>query len=117
MKVKKKTISAAIIYIVLSVIFVIVIFPVVYTILGSFKGNMELLTEGNSLFPKKFVLENYVQAWNMGNFAKYTWNSIFMSGTIVLGTIFTSTIAGYCFERGNFLLKTHCFLWLFRLCL
>lgn len=110
MKVKKKTISAAIIYIVLSVIFVIVIFPVVYTILGSFKGNMELLTEGNSLFPKKFVLENYVQAWNMGNFAKYTWNSIFMSGTIVLGTIFTSTIAGYCFERGNFPFKSALFL-------
>ena len=29
-------------------------------------------------------------------------NSIFMSGSIVIGTIFTTTIAGYVFERGKF---------------
>ena len=69
--------------------------------MGSFKGNLELLTS-NSLFPKRFVLDNYVQAWNMANFEKYTLNSIFMSGTIVLGSIFTTTIAGYVFERGKF---------------
>ena len=62
---------------------------------------MELLTS-NSLFPEKFVLDNYIQAWNMANFEKYTMNSIFMSGTIVLGSIFTTTIAGYVFERGKF---------------
>ncbi|MCR5278892.1 MAG: carbohydrate ABC transporter permease [Lachnospiraceae bacterium] len=98
----KKIINNTLIYLVLTVIFIVTIFPVIYTLLGSFKGNMELLTTGNTLFPRKFSLENYIQAWNMANFAKYTWNSIFMSGTIVAGTIFTSTIAGYCFERGEF---------------
>lgn len=98
----KKILSASFIYLVLTVIFLIAMFPVVYTILGSFKGNMELLTANGKLFPEKFVFDNYKQAWEMGNFAKYTWNSIFMSGMIVIGTIFTSTIAGYCFERGNF---------------
>lgn len=100
-KMKKKA-SMALIYLVLTIVFVITIFPVLYTILGSFKGNMELLTQGNKLFPEKFVLDNYVQAWNMANFEKYTWNSIFMSGCIVLGTIITSTVAGYVFERGDF---------------
>lgn len=98
---KKKMLSNCLVFGVLSVIFIIAIFPVLYTILGSFKGNMELLTS-NSLFPEKFVLDNYVQAWNMANFEKYTLNSIFMSGTIVLGSIFTTTIAGYVFERGVF---------------
>lgn len=98
---KQKLVSNLLVFGVLSVVFVIAIFPVVYTILGSFKGNLELLTS-NSLFPKKFVLDNYVQAWNMANFEKYTLNSIFMSGTIVLGSIFSTTIAGYVFERGVF---------------
>lgn len=98
---KQKLLSNALVFVVLTFIFVIAIFPVIYTIMGSFKGNMELLTS-NSLFPKRFVLDNYVQAWNMANFEKYTLNSIFMSGTIVLGSIFTTTIAGYVFERGKF---------------
>lgn len=98
---KQKFLSNALVFVVLTFIFVIAIFPVIYTIMGSFKGNLELLTS-NSLFPKRFVLDNYVQAWNMANFEKYTLNSIFMSGTIVLGSIFTTTIAGYVFERGKF---------------
>ncbi len=98
---KQKLLSNALVFVVLTFIFVIAIFPVIYTIMGSFKGNMELLTS-NTLFPKRFVLDNYVQAWNMANFEKYTLNSIFMSGTIVLGSIFTTTIAGYVFERGKF---------------
>lgn len=98
---KQRLLSNIFLYVVLSVIFIIAIFPVLYTLLGSFKGNMELLVS-NSLFPKKFVLDNYIQAWNMANFEKYTMNSIFMSATIVFGSIFTTTIAGYVFERGNF---------------
>jgi len=98
----QRSLSTLFIYAVLTLIFIIAIFPVLYTLLGSFKGNMELLTEGNRLFPRKFVLDNYVQAWKMANFSQYTLNSLFMSGSIVLGTIISSTIAGYVFERGHF---------------
>lgn len=100
--VMKKKISQGLIYLLLIVIVIVSMFPVVYTILGSFKGNMELLTEGNRLMPKKFVLDNYVQAWKMADFQQSTMNSILMSGSIVLGTIVTSTVAGYVFERGDF---------------
>lgn len=99
---KKKILSNIFIYAVLTVILIIAVFPVLYTILGSFKGNMELLSQGNKLFPEKFVLDNYIQAWKLANFEKYTMNSIFMSGSIVAGTIVTSTVAGYVFERGDF---------------
>lgn len=99
---KKKIFSNTVIYLVLLLISCVTLFPVLYTILGSFKGNMELLAYGNQLFPKKFVLENYVQAWKLGNFKQYTWNSIYMTTAIVIGSIFTTTIAGYVFERGRF---------------
>lgn len=99
---KKKIFSNTVIYLVLLLISCVTLFPVLYTILGSFKGNMELLAYGNQLFPKKFVLENYAQAWKLGNFKQYTWNSIYMSASIVVGSIVTTTIAGYVFERGKF---------------
>lgn len=97
----QRRISHTVIFVFLALIFVVTIFPVLYTLLGSFKGNMELLTS-NSLFPKTFVMDNYIQAWNMADFEKYTLNSIIMSASIVVGTIFTTTIAGYVFERGRF---------------
>lgn len=98
----RRNLSAAVIYVILLILTLFILYPVVYTILGSFKENMELLAYGNRLFPKKFVLDNYRLAWNKGNFSRYAMNSIFMSGSIVIGTIFTTTIAGYVFERGKF---------------
>ena len=98
----RRNLSAAVIYVILLILTLFILYPVVYTILGSFKENMELLAYGNRLFPKKFVLDNYRLAWKKGNFSRYAMNSIFMSGSIVIGTIFTTTIAGYVFERGKF---------------
>ena len=73
------------IYLVLTVILIIAIFPVLYTILGSFKGNMELLTEGNRLFPRKFVLDNYIQAWNLADFEKYTGCKVLVDAVALSG--------------------------------
>lgn len=98
----RKLSGNALIYLVLSIIFIITVFPVFYTFMGSFKSNMELLTKGNNVIPSKFVLDNYKQAWQLANFEQFTFNSLFLSFFIVVGTIFTSTIAGYVFERGHF---------------
>lgn len=81
---------------------IIFLFPVVYIVFASFKSNAEILTAGNRILPERFVLENYIQAWNLANFKLYIKNSVFMSFFIVLGSIFVATIAGYVFERGNF---------------
>jgi len=101
MRRKNKTENIIVIAILL-IIFVVVIFPVFYTLMGSFKSNQELLTDGFRIIPRKFVWDNYVQAWELANFAKYTWNSIYMSVSIALGTVVTCTMAGYVFERGDF---------------
>lgn len=105
----KKLSGNVMVYIILSLIFLITIFPVFYTFMGSFKSNMELLTKGNRIIPAQFVLENYKQAWKLANFERYTFNSLFLSFFIVVGTIITSTIAGYVFERGQFKMKNAIF--------
>ena len=105
----RKRLSAVITYLVLTIVFIFVVFPIFYTFMGSFKSNQELLTSGSTIIPRKFVLDNYKQAWSLANFERYTWNSLYMSFFIVLGTIITSTVSGYCFERGKFRGKKHYF--------
>ena len=90
------------VYLVLCLFFVISFFPVFYTFMSSFKSNMDILTTGNLLIPKEFVLDNYVKAWQLADFKTYTGNSIFLAFFCVVGTVFSSTVCGYVFSRAVF---------------
>lgn len=65
---KKTKMINAVIFILLLVLAALTVYPVVYIILGSFKTNSELVSGGLNILPEKFVLDNYIQAWNMGEF-------------------------------------------------
>lgn len=80
----------------------LMLYPIIYIILGSFKGNQELLLGGAKLFPSKWVIENYIQAWQTANFSVYTKNSVFLGVGVMLLTVFTATMAGYVFSRKKF---------------
>jgi ABC-type glycerol-3-phosphate transport system permease component len=100
-----KNLLKSLIFLILLGITIVSIFPIVYIILASFKSNAEILTSGANIFPKEFLTENYVKAWNLGNFNRYTWNSIYMSFFIVIGSIITATTLAYVFDRGVFVGK------------
>lgn len=79
----------------------VMIFPIVFIFFASFKSNAEILT-GNLIFPQKWIVDNYKQAWGMANFKLYTWNSIFYAFFAVIGNIIVSTVLAYVLERGTF---------------
>ena len=81
---------------------VIVIFPVLYIVLGSFKQNQELLVGGSNIFPSTWITQNYVDAWNQANFAVYTKNSLFLSVGVMIISLIVSSMAGYVFSRKTF---------------
>jgi len=89
-------------YIVLIVATLFAGFPIFFTLMGSGRSTQDLLANPDAIIPDVFVFDNFVQAWNLANFAQFTWNSVFMSFFIVVGTIITSTVAAYVFERGKF---------------
>ena len=93
------------IYVLLISVTLMTLYPLVYIILGSFKENRELLLGGLTLFPKKFITSNYTTAWNMGNFGRYTLNSVFLSVSVMVIVLFSSSMAGYCFARKDFFMK------------
>lgn len=98
-------IRTALQYMILIVITLITLFPIFYVVASSFKSNMEILTSGINILPKNPVLDNYKQAWELANFKRYTFNSIYLCFFSVLGIVITSSLAGYTFARGNFVGK------------
>lgn len=89
-------------YIFLIILAAIVIFPVLFTIFGSFKTTAEIMLGGINIFPKSLYLENYKQAWVLADFKTYTFNSVYYSAAVVIISLITSSMGGYVFARGNF---------------
>ena len=101
-KIKASTLLA---YAFLLILTVFILYPILYVVLGSFKTNQELVLGGARLLPEVFILDNYIEAWQLANFARYTLNSIFISTMVMLGILLLSSMAGYCFARKDFPLK------------
>ena len=91
MKILKYKISKIFIYLFLSLLLIFTLFQLVYAFFGSFKSNLEFLAGGSNIFPEKWNIENYIFAWREANFARYTFNSVFIS---VMTTVLTLIIAG-----------------------
>jgi len=101
----KGKIIHAIIWLLLAFLAVAIIFPVLYVVFGSFKENAELLVGGSNIFPTKWVIQNYISAWNQANFAVYTKNSVFLALGVMIVSLVNSSMAGYVFSRSKFKIK------------
>ena len=109
-KMNKKHISnsakAALIgkWVFLAIMIVFTLYPIIYTILGSLKTNVEL-TQGGSFFPKEWHFENYYQAFVQADFIKYTGNSVIVSVSVTLLAVVTCSLAGFILARREFVGK------------
>ncbi|NOU87750.1 ABC transporter permease subunit [Paenibacillus sp. LMG 31460] len=79
----------------------LIVFPIVVTFLGSFMSNIEI-TKGGNIFPSSWQFVNYKEAWVQANFARFTWNSLFLSGATTIGTLIVASMAAYVVDRINF---------------
>lgn len=80
---------------------VLITFPILVTFLGSLMSNIEI-TKGGNIFPSSWHIENYKEAWVQANFARFTWNSLFLSGMTTIGTLIVASMAAYVVDRMNF---------------
>ncbi|HIX15496.1 MAG TPA: carbohydrate ABC transporter permease [Candidatus Hungatella pullicola] len=88
-------------WIFLGIMIVFTLYPVVYTILGSFKTNAEL-TQGGGFFPEQWHFENYYRAFVEADFLQYTWNSIIVSVSVTVLAVVTCSLAGFILARRDF---------------
>lgn len=94
-------------FIVLSIYFGLIlvalwtIFPLLFTIITSFKPNLAGLSEGNPfLFPPR--IDNYIKVWRQTDFLGYLFNSIFISICASTISIIMGLLPAYALSRLQF---------------
>ncbi|OJV92968.1 MAG: hypothetical protein BGO39_03260 [Chloroflexi bacterium 54-19] len=88
-------------YALLVLVAFVALFPIVSVLLGSVQKAQELYS-GSSFFPTTFEWNNYVTAWNDGNFKTFLPNSLFYTVIAVIGILIVASMAGYALARIEF---------------
>lgn len=87
---------------------VVMIYPLLWMVMSSFKETSTVFTTASSLIPEKFILENYANGWKgfAGvSFATFFKNSFFIAVTATFGTLVSSAVVAYALKRLNFKLR------------
>ncbi|MEN8907191.1 MAG: carbohydrate ABC transporter permease [Clostridiales bacterium] len=84
---------------------IIMIYPVLWMVMSSFKGNTEIFTNASSLIPKEFLFENYKIGWKGfggDTFSIFFKNSFIISTISTIGAVLSSVLIAYSFARIKF---------------
>ncbi|WP_082927903.1 carbohydrate ABC transporter permease [Paenibacillus oryzisoli] len=100
-----KSASRIVLWAFLLITALLTVFPVLMTVAGSLKSNAELMS-GGGLLPQVWQFSNYAEAWRQTKFAQYTWNSMYLSIAVTVGTLLVAAMAAYVVDRRNFPLKS-----------
>ncbi len=78
---------------------VVTVTPLVYAAFASLKPLPELMRDPGSLLPDVWAWGNYADAWVRGNFSVYAFNSVVVTGGVVVVDLFASSMLGYVLAR------------------
>lgn len=97
---EKNRLMDVITYLILTCWIMITLLPIVFVILTAFKSDTEISLAQFKWLPTSFTyIENFKQAFQMGNWPKYFANSFFVTTMVVIGSLFFNSLAGYSFSR------------------
>ncbi len=94
----RKTVTKVLYHVFVILFGFMMVYPVLWMISGSFKGNAEILRGTLSLIPKELKLTNYATGWKgFGGttFATFFTNSIFITVIATFGTVISSSLVAY----------------------
>lgn len=80
----------------------VMLFPIYWMIISSFKTSTELLAPVPTLWPVKFVFENYPNVLKRAPFAKYLLNTLVTTCAIMVTELTLGVSAAYGFSKGEF---------------
>jgi len=90
-------IARAVAYIVLTLLVVMIVYPMAWAVLNGFKTNLELFGNPWGL-PATWRWDNYVKAWNLG-VVRYLLNSVIVTVGSTVAVILFSAMSAYALTR------------------
>lgn len=101
---KRKTVGSIFSYAVITLLGVLLLFPILYMFMGSFKTNAEIFGS-TKILPNSFSLDYYIRGWN-GNVQFSYWHFFKNTFLLVLPTVFftliSCSVVAYGFARFKF---------------
>lgn len=92
---------------------IIFLLPFVWMILGSFKTQAEITRIPMTLLPENWLLSNFYNVFALIDVPRLFFNSLFIAVTTTLGTLITSSMAGYALAKMRFRGSNFLFLLIF----
>jgi len=89
-------------YTVLILLAVVILFPLFWMLLTSFKPLSEVREWPPTFLPRTFTLANYSDIWRQYPFANFLGNSFLISTLGTLGALFSCTMAGFALAQLRF---------------
>lgn len=80
----------------------IMLFPIYWMIISSFKTSTELLSPVPTLWPQQFIWQNYPNVLNRAPFLRYLVNTLVTTLCIMAGELTIGVMAAYGFSKGEF---------------
>ena len=99
---QSKILMDLLVYVVLSIVGVIFILPFAWMVANSFKDIRGIYQYPPTFIPEVWRFENYTEAWTLTHFDLGFLNSAIVAAAVVLGQLFTASLAGYAFARLRF---------------
>ncbi|MDO4295988.1 MAG: carbohydrate ABC transporter permease [bacterium] len=101
----KRTILTVVYHVFTFFFAIVMIYPLLWMVMSSFKETNEILRTAQNLFPSSFRLDNYVTGWR--GFADYDFgiffkNSVVIAGLSTIGAVVSSAVISYGFARCEF---------------
>lgn len=101
---KKKLLTDILVYIILIVVLLVTLLPLIYTVLGSFKSNMEIMVHPDRFLPLEPTLDNYKEIFTSKkmDFPRMLFYSVYFTLANTAISVGIGTITGYVFARADF---------------
>jgi len=102
---KQRSINFFLRNLIVLVLGLIMVYPLAWMVMSSFKDTKLIFTTAGSLWPETFVIDNYINGWKgfgKVGFDVFFKNSLFISIVATIGTIMSSATVAFGLSRCNF---------------
>lgn len=106
----KKSLTDLLLYVILTLAAIVILYPIYTTLNISLLSDPEVATYPPKLIPTGFQIENFTRALAQAPLGRYLFNSVLQSTLVMLGQLFTASLAAYAFAFIDFKFRNFFFL-------
>lgn len=98
MRMTESRLTYTIVYITLSVLLIITLFPIALMVLNSLKPSAEIV-QNPLAWPSQLRWDNFTRAWTDANFGQTLWNSAVLTAMTIVLVCTTGSLTAYVLAR------------------